>query len=158
SVTELAIDAGYGSSQAFARAFARAFGVAPTAFRRRGTLAFQLPARNGVHFHPPGGLLVPGDDSRRSSMDLTDRLVAHDNWITQQLLERAAELPEAALDEPARLEPPTVAFQGKAPSLRSMLDRLVFTKEMWTAAIGGRPFEELNDTSVPGMRKPLERA
>ena len=158
SVTELALEAGYGSSQTFARAFSRAFGVTPSVFRTGGAADFRLSAQNGVHFHPPGGLLVPGDDSRRSSMDLTDRLVAHDNSITQQLLERASELPDEALDEPVRLEPRTVAFQGATPSLRSMLDRLVFTKEMWSAAIGGRSFEESDDTSLAGMHARIEQA
>src|SRR5437667_5196160 len=47
SVTEVAFAAGYGSPEAFARAFKRAFGVAPS--EHRGD--FRLAAPNGVHFH-----------------------------------------------------------------------------------------------------------
>ena len=39
-----------------------------------------------------------------------------------------------------------------------MLERLVFTKEMWSAAISGRSFEESDDTSLAGLRARIERA
>jgi len=73
SVTEVAFDAGYASPDGFTRAFRRCFGVTPSTFRSRGTREFRVAAPNGVHFHPPGGLLVPGDNQRRRPMDLTDR-------------------------------------------------------------------------------------
>src|SRR2546421_7189083 len=50
SVTEAAVGAGYSSGEAFARAFRRAYGVAPSTFR----CEFRLDAPNGIHFHPPG--------------------------------------------------------------------------------------------------------
>src|SRR5712691_3794482 len=89
SVSELALDAGYSSLEAFTRAFGRAFGVSPSAFRAAGSTSFRLPAPNGVHFHPPGGLLVPGRDERRPPMELTDRMVEHDNWLTRRLIDSA---------------------------------------------------------------------
>jgi AraC-like DNA-binding protein len=78
SVTEVGFEAGYSSPEAFARAFRRAFGVSPSAFAGD----FRIAAPNGIHFHPPGGLLLPGDYSRRQPMDLTDRMVEHDSWLT----------------------------------------------------------------------------
>ena len=57
--TEAAAAAGYGSLAAFSRSFKRAYGVAPTAFSGNGR-AVQLDAPNGIHFHPPAGLLLPG--------------------------------------------------------------------------------------------------
>jgi AraC family transcriptional regulator len=39
-----------------------------------------------------------------------------------------------------------------------MLNRLVFTKEMWSAAIKGRAFEESDDRSLDGMRERLQCA
>ena len=64
SVLDVAIEAGYGSNEAFTRAFGRAYGVAPREFRARpGPL--RLAAPNAVHFHPPGGLRLPGPDTRR---------------------------------------------------------------------------------------------
>jgi len=152
-VLEAALAAGYGSGEAFARAFRRAFGVAPSA--QAGD--FRLPAPNGIHFHPPGGLLVPGDE-RRQTMDLTQRLVEHDNWLAGQLLDAAATLDDTALDEPVPLSPPTPAFACEQPSIRAMLNRLVFTKEMWSAAISGHAFVESDDTTLDGMRARLDRS
>ena len=149
--TEIAFEAGYASLEAFTRAFGRTFGVSPTRFRALGTREFRVDAPNGVHFHPPGGMLVPGDDRRREPMDFTHQMVEQDSLLTRRLLESAVTLSEAALDEPVRVHPPTAAFRDEAPTIRSMLNRLVFTKEMWTAAMDGRAFEEKEDTSVEGM-------
>jgi len=153
-VLEAALANGYRSGEAFARAFARAFGTPPS----RYSGDFRLPAPNGVHFHPPGGLLLPGDDEGRRIMDLSERLVEHDNWLTQELIDRAAALEEEQLDEPVPLQPPTEAFAEPAPSLRDMLDRLVFTKEMWSAAIAGRAFTRSGETSLDALRARLLRA
>jgi AraC family transcriptional regulator len=157
-VIELAFDAGYGSPEAFARAFRRIFGVAPSEFRGLGAHDFRAPAPNGVHFHPPGGLLVPDDEQRRIAMDLTDRMIEHDTWAASRLIDEAAHLSEAELDEPVPLEPAPYVFGREERSIRSMLNRLVFTKEMWTAAITGRVFVESDDVSLTGMRARLERA
>ena len=87
-------------------------------------------------------------------MDLTDRMVEHDNWLTEQLLECARGLSEEELDEPVVLNPPSTAFAERAPSIRAMLDRLVLTKEMWTMSITGRGQQLSDDTTIDGM---LER-
>ena len=151
--TDAALGAGYSSLEAFTRAFRRAYGVAPSRFAGD----FRADAPNGIHFHPPGGLLVPGDE-RRQTMDLTTRLVEHDNWLAEQLIDAASTLDDAALDEPVPVSPPTDSFAEDSPSIRSMLNRLVFTKEMWSAAIGGREFVEATDTSLPALRERLARA
>ena len=151
--TEAAFGAGYSSLEAFTRAFSRAYGVAPSRFSGD----FRVDAPNGIHFHPPGGLLVPGDE-RRQTMDLTTRLVEHDNWLAEQLIDAAATLDDAALDEPVPVNPPTDSFAEDSPSIRSMLNRLVFTKEMWSAAIGGREFVEATDATLPALRERLARA
>jgi AraC family transcriptional regulator len=154
SVTEVGFEAGYSSPEAFARAFRRAFGVSPSAFAGD----FRIAAPNGIHFHPPGGLLLPGDYSRRQPMDLTDRMVEHDSWLTARLIEAAAEVDEEALDTPVELTPSTPAFAEAAPSIRAMLDRLVFTKEMWSAAIAGKEFQRDEDTSLGGLKRRLDHA
>jgi AraC-like DNA-binding protein len=64
TVVEAALDAGCRTPESFARAFRRAYGVAPSRFAAAGT-GFRLPAANGIHFHPPGALVVPGTDPRR---------------------------------------------------------------------------------------------
>ena len=153
SATEAAFGAGYASLEAFTRAFQRTFGIAPSRFDGD----FRAEAPNGIHFHPPGGLLVPGDE-RRQTMDLTTRLVVQDNRLAEQLLAAAEPLDDAVLDEPVAVEPPTAAFQEDVLTLRAMLNRLVFTKEMWSAAIAGHAFVESAETSVPAMRERLGRA
>ena len=153
--TDAGLGAGYSSLEAFTRAFRRAYGVAPSRFAGD----FRADAPNGIHFHPPGGLLVPGDE-RRQTMDLTTRLVEHDNWLAEQLIDAASTLDDTALDEPVPVSPPTDSFTEDSPSIRSMLNRLVFTKEMWSAAIGGREYveAEATDTSLPALRERLAHA
>jgi len=154
SVTDAALAAGYGSLEAFTRAFARAHGDAPS--RWHGP--FRLPAPNGVHFHPPAGLLVPGPISRSRPMDLTDRLLEHDLARTRELLDRAAELEDDALDRPVRPGHVVLAFEGEEPSARAACERLVFTKEVWNAAIAGESFPERGGSSLPALRARLDRA
>ncbi len=135
TVTDAALEAGYDAVEAFSRAFARAHGVPPSRFAGEPR-DFRLAAPNRIHFHPPGGLLLPGH-SRSTSMDLTDRLVEHEHWHTARLLEQAATLPDDALDRPVRPGLVVHDFEGPEPDVRTMLERIVFTKEVWTAAMAG---------------------
>ena len=133
--SEAAAAAGYGSLAAFSRAFARAHGVAPSAFRDSGRDP-GLYAPNGVHFHPPAGLLVPGGPG--APRDLAERLVGHHLDRQRALLAAAAELPREALERSVRPGLVIVWFEGEEPSAAVMAERLVFTLEVWLAAIAGR--------------------
>jgi len=88
-------------------------------------------------------------------MDLSDRLVEHDHWHTVRLLEQAATLSDEALDRPVRPALVVHAFEGPEPDVRTMLDRIVFTREVWTAAIGGREFKTERDRSIAGQQARL---
>ena len=57
-----------------------------------------LEAPNGIHFHPPAGLLLPGTREPVARRDLTDRLVSHHLDRVRELLAVAATLPPEALD------------------------------------------------------------
>jgi AraC-like DNA-binding protein len=133
SASDAATAAGYGSLAAFSRAFTRAYGIAPSAFAgaRR---AIELDAPNGVHFLPPGGLLVPGVVTGR---DLTERMVSHHIARVRELLDVAATLPADSLQRPLRPGFTATWFEGEEPSAAVMAERLVFTLEVWVAAMGG---------------------
>jgi AraC family transcriptional regulator len=109
---------------------------------------------NGIHFHPPGGLLLPGQPST-TSMDLSDRLVEHDHWHTARLLEQAAALSDADLDRHVRPGLVVHDFEGPEPAVRTMLERIVFTKEVWTAAIGGRDIPPRDERSIAALQARL---
>ena len=136
--SEVAVTADYGSLAAFSRAFARAHGVPPRSFAGSGR-PVELAARNGVHFHPPAGLLIPGAGEPVTPRDLTDRMVSHHVDRVRELLEAAATLPAGELER--RLRPGFVAvwFEGEEASAALMAERLVYTLEVWVAAIAGQP-------------------
>jgi AraC family transcriptional regulator len=130
--------AGYASGAAFSRAFARAYGMPPRAFAASGR-PVALAAPNGVHFHPPGGLLIPGAPERPAGRDLTERLVAHHLDRSRELLEAAAALTRDELARPLRPGFVAVWFEGEEATAGAMAERLVFTLEVWVAAITGAP-------------------
>ncbi len=154
SVTDAALEAGYDAVEAFSRAFTRAHGVPPSRFADEPR-EFRLAAPNEIHFHPPGGLLLPGQ-SRTTTMDLSDRLVEHEHWHTARLLEQAATLPDEALDRPVRPGFTVHDFEGPEPDMRTILERIVFTKEVWTAAIGGRDIPPRDARSITALQARLE--
>lgn len=154
TVTDAALAAGYEAVEAFSRAFTRAHGVPPSRFAGEPR-DFRLAAPNAIHFHPPGGLVLPGQPRTTSSMDLSDRLVEHDHWHTVRLLEQAATLSDAQLDKPVRPGFTVHAFEGPEPDLRTMLHRVIFTKEVWVSAIGGRDFPKDLDQTIAGQQARL---
>jgi AraC family transcriptional regulator len=133
SVTEIAFDANYNSLEAFTRAFRKAFRISPSLYRRMGASYTHLPAPNGFHF------CAPGSRSKGASndMDLFDLFNGAESWHTRRLLELAKPLTDEQLDRP--LDSPVKVFPWDTPdtSLRNVLERIVQTKEVWTAALTG---------------------
>jgi AraC family transcriptional regulator len=136
--SEAAAAADYGSLAAFSRAFARAHGVPPSSFAGAGR-PIELDAPNGIHFHPPAGLLIPSAREPVTRRDLTERMVSHHLDRVRELLEAAATLPAAELERPMRPGLVVVWFEGEEASAAVMAERLVFTLEVWVAAIAGQP-------------------
>lgn len=93
-------------------------------------------------------------------MDLTDRMIEHDLWLTVRLLDAAGELPPEDLDRPVPTptEPRHAWFEDGDPTLRSMFDRLVYSKEIWTASLAGRQQPERGGTSIEELRERHETA
>jgi AraC-like DNA-binding protein len=138
AASEVAAAAGYGSAAAFSRAFARAHGVPPSAFAESGR-PLELEAPNGIHFHPPAGLLIPGGTASVGRRDLTERMVSHHVARVRELLDAAATLPAEALERPLRPGFVVVWFEGEEASAALMAERLVYTLEVWVAAMAGEP-------------------
>lgn len=134
SVLEIALDAGYGSHEAFTRAFARAYGVAPATWRRRPG-HIQLAAPSDVHFHPPGGLRLPARD-KVTSMDLLTSMVEHHIWLTGEMVRVAERLDDDQLDAPIGLD-----VDDDEQTIRSLLSRLIGQMGMWNAAMATRDYD-----------------
>ena len=132
-VTEIALDANYSSLEAFTRAFRKAFGVSPSLFRRTGACRICLPAPNGIHFCAP----CAQAKGARKSMDLFDRFAGTDSWYTRRLLEHASSVSDELLDRPLNNSHKVDLWGAPDRSLREILERMVMTKEIWTAALVG---------------------
>jgi hypothetical protein len=91
-------------------------------------------------------------------MNLSDILLEHDLWLTRRFLEKAQTLSDAQLDEPLVGIGNPLSFLGEEKTLREMLHRLVFTKELWMNAVHGRQENKNPDKSVGGMLKRLDSA
>src|ERR1700758_532322 len=71
SVTDVALDANYGSLEAFTRAFRKAFRISPSRYRRMRDPHFHLPSANKIHFFMPGSLKVGSLKAGSSSSSST---------------------------------------------------------------------------------------
>lgn len=147
SVTEAAWAAGYESVDGFARAFARAFGHPPSTTAGRST-SHWLPAPNGIHFHPPTSLWVDSTEAasiRPAAADVTELLLHHDVEDVGDLLELAQGL---SAEEYHRVRVPNSApldWDGPDESIAQVMRHLVFTKEVWLAAIEGHDIPDAGD-------------
>jgi AraC family transcriptional regulator len=132
SVTDIALDANYGSLEAFTRAFRKVFRTSPSLYRRMRVPHFHLPASNRIHFLAPGSTTKGGGD-----MDLFDRFAGNDSWHTRRLLEYAGTLKDEQLDRPLPTVVELLPWRESNKTLRQLLENIVFTKEVWTAALSG---------------------
>jgi len=142
SITEIALDADYGSLEAFTRAFRRAFGASPSIYRRMGETYYHLPAPNSLHFG------APVEIAKGACMDLFDIFAGHDTWHTEQLLQAARSLSDEQLDSPLKNPVTVVPWETPDQTLREMLDRIVRTKEVWTAALTGGELPDLSPAAT----------
>lgn len=159
-ITDIAFEANFDSLEGFSRAFRRGFGLSPSHYRRLEPFSWLLAAPNDIHYNPVIGAAVRLAQSRTEGgkMDLTDRLIDHDLWLTRRLLDAASNLTAAQLDAPLPQPEHPVAFEPPEKTLREVLARMVFTKEVWVAAVQGRPFGDYSDESILTLRQRMEAA
>jgi AraC family transcriptional regulator len=153
-VLDIAVEAGYSSNEAFTRAFRRAYGLAPSAWRATPTRIL-LDSPNGVHFHPPGSLRLPAREEV-TEMDLLTKMAEHHVWLVGELVERAGRLSDAQLDEKIRV---SVDNEDGKMTTRSIVSRLIGQMDMWMCAIEMREYDwsQEQDEAVDAMRARLAR-
>ncbi|WP_227463343.1 helix-turn-helix domain-containing protein [Nocardioides lijunqiniae] len=140
SVTDAAFEAGYESVEGFSRAFRRAFGHVPSHVSNHMSSRDRegghwLPAPNGIHFHPPTSLWVRAQE--HSMNPVTELMVQHDLDDTRALIDLAKGLGD---DDYRRDHLPgntVLEWDGEEASLAAVLEHLVWSKEVWLAAIEG---------------------
>lgn len=150
SVTDAAWEAGYESVEGFSRAFARAYGHPPSEARGAGESggSVWLPAPNGIHFHPPTSLWVHSTEQAMSPV--TDQLIRHDLDDVRELITHAKGLAEDDWRAVRVSGHQVAAWEGPEESIAAVLERAVFAKEVWLAAIEGTDFPDVDRAPDPG--------
>ncbi|GAB2702895.1 helix-turn-helix domain-containing protein [Nocardia thraciensis] len=154
SVTDVAFAAGYDSVEGFSRAFSRAFGHPPSATRTEEKQRW-LPAVNGIHFHPPMSLWVASEPKGRHDMDPTSLLLHHDLDDTRELLKLATSLSDGQYRR-RRSDYATLDWDGPDDSIATVLDLLIWSKEVWLAAIDGDDEPQRHPNDLPTLMHRLE--
>lgn len=147
---DIGIEAGYGSHEAFTRAFSRAYSQPPSRVRRDPPLSFhdlELPCPSGVHYQPPGGLRLPAD-TKETTMDVLQQLVDHHVETLGAIIDRMARLDDATLDAPITISVETI---DERPTLRSVVGAMVTQEEHWLSALRGGAWPDDSDQSVAGL-------
>lgn len=131
---DIAVEAGYGSHEAFTRAFTRAYGENPAAWRREpGQIRISAPS--DVHFHPPGSIRLPARD-KVTAMDLLTKMVEHHIWLTGEMVRVAERLTPQQLDQAIEVD-----VDDDPQTIRSLLSRLIGQMGMWNAAMADRDYD-----------------
>ncbi len=85
-------------------------------------------------------------------MDLFDRFAGNDSWHTRRLLEYAGTLKEEQLDQPLPTVVELLPWRESNKTLRQLLENIIYTKEVWTAALSGSEMER--NGTPPSQRSP----
>jgi AraC-like DNA-binding protein len=159
SVTDTAFEAGYESVEGFSRAFTRAYGHPPSALKDQGRTAHWLAAPNGIHFHPPFSLWVESEPGRTNGgAGVTTLMLQHDVDDTRVLLDAAKQLPDGRYREPRLPARRVTVFERPERSVAQLLERLVFTKEVWVASITGADYPDRERDDVASLLERFEDA
>lgn len=86
-------------------------------------------------------------------MDLFDLFAGTDSWYTRLLLEQATHLSDEQLDRSLNGTAKIFGWDKPDRNLREILERIVLTKEIWTAALTGGSAPQLHNPP-PDERTP----
>ena len=151
-VVDVAFEAGFGSHEAFTRAFTREYGAAPSRWRQHPTRT-QVEGPSGVHFHPPGS-------QRRATapkvtpMGHKTPMIGHHLWLYTPVVDRADRRPAPGADAPIEVPIGTI---DDDMTIRSVLGRLVGQLAQWNAAVAQRSYDWAQERgkSVSTLRREL---
>lgn len=157
NVLDIAIEAGYGSHEAFTRAFARAYGRTPLEIRHTPPPTFrglELAAPSGVHFQPPGGLRLP-TPRKEAGMDVIQQLVDHHIDSLTAIIESSRNLSDETLDMTI-----TQSVEGidDEPTLRGLINSMVFQEEHWLSALRGGDWPDESEQTIAALARRHEMA
>ncbi|RBP64981.1 DinB family protein [Brevibacterium sanguinis] len=154
SVADAAWTAGYSSVEGFSRAFSKAFGRPPSSEPESG---HWLPSPNGIHFHPPTSLWVNSQETLMNP--LSEQLVRHDLDDISHLIRVALRMDDEELHREVLADVTVLEWDGGESSIRAVLENLVFTKEVWLAAVDGQDLPERRpDSGLQALQRRHEEA
>jgi AraC family transcriptional regulator len=136
TILDVAVEAGFGSHEAFTRAFTKAYGVGPSRWRKHPA-DIRLHAPSDVHFHPPGSIRLPAR-TKVTAMELLTKIVEHHVWLTGRIIDCASQLSDDQLDERIELN---IEDDPDPSTLRRLMSRLVGQMGMWNAALANREYD-----------------
>ena len=93
-------------------------------------------------------------------MDLYDRFSGNDSWHTRKLLEYAAQLSDEQLDRELSTVVEILPWRETTKTLRQLLENIIYTKEVWAAALAGGEMPKkrtASQRSPKGMLTRLEK-
>jgi len=148
-VTGIAFDATFESLEGFSRAFKKAFGLSPSAYRKLAPDEFQLDLSERLHYAPPPIARRQGEPK----MNVPEIMIAHHTQLMGRYLETMAPLSDEILDAPMDAGEP-FPWCGSTVTLREMASRASAFGAPWMHAINGIETDYHPDT-VEKMRAAL---
>ena len=134
STTEIAFDACFRSLEGFGRAFRKAYGLAPSKFRRLRADEYRLDLGERLHYVPAPSVATHGKGDK--PMNATERMVEHHCLLMNKMIDHCGNLPAERLDEPIKAAG-ILPWTDEVPTLRRLLGKSCAFAAPWMEAING---------------------